>query len=390
MDWGFHAVIPRIIRTEYKELTPLQRWLYVCLKDLCGDHGTCYRTVRALVEETSISSGMISESIPVLHKAGLIHAEKKKRHTGGKEVWHITIIDIWQLNGKVHPTKRSPHEQECSRNEQTTHQQNVHNVNVHTVNENTGVCSPHEQECSLCETEAIPVSNTSNEAITESILPKCESASTVGAIAPSLSESSLLGNESLEEISTPTEKPPQEIPAPPTQEAPSEPEPPQQQTLMAPVQQQSAKVENAKKPRTKKPASQRLTLQGQHIFDLFQAARTRKVSQTDATIKASNGLGEIVESDDDFTEVHRLMKEDPFLKEKGITVDLDFMYRKWDRYIDKVDQLREAAKVEKAKQEAVERAKAQPPRPPVVKLTPLQQHLRDLEAKYAPKQTGGR
>ncbi len=86
VDFGFHAVIPRVIRTAYKHLTPVQKWLYVCLKDLCGDHGTCYRSLRALSEETDLSTGMLSESIADLHKAGLIHAEKKKRSTGGKEV----------------------------------------------------------------------------------------------------------------------------------------------------------------------------------------------------------------------------------------------------------------------------------------------------------------
>src|SRR5258708_4892285 len=120
IDFGFHATIPRAVRTHYKTLTPMQKWLYVCLKDLCGEHGTCYRTVKVLSAETNISTGMISESIPLLHKDGLIHAEKKRRSSGGKEVWHITIVDIWAANGKLHPTKRSL-------SEQTT--ENVHSVN---------------------------------------------------------------------------------------------------------------------------------------------------------------------------------------------------------------------------------------------------------------------
>jgi len=40
-DFGFHAKIPRVVRTGYKNLIPLQKWLYTCLKDLCGDHGKC-------------------------------------------------------------------------------------------------------------------------------------------------------------------------------------------------------------------------------------------------------------------------------------------------------------------------------------------------------------
>lgn len=160
IDFGFHAVIPRIIRTDYKTLTPMQKWLYVCLKDLCGDHGTCYRSLRVLSEETGISTGMLSESIPVLHEAGLVHAEKKRRTTGGKEVWHITIIDIWKANAIAHSTKRS-------QNEQTL--ENVHTVNnnVHRMNKLSEERSQNEQERSLCETEVITLSNTNTKAITE-------------------------------------------------------------------------------------------------------------------------------------------------------------------------------------------------------------------------------
>lgn len=148
VDWGFHGSIPRVVRTQYKEVTPLQKWLYVCLKDLCGDNGTCFRTVKVLALETGLSTGTISESIPVLHTAGLIHAEKKSRTSGGKAVWHITITDIWALNGKIHPTKRSPGEQTPA--------------NVHCVNEER---SHSEPERSPGETEAISRSTITSEAI---------------------------------------------------------------------------------------------------------------------------------------------------------------------------------------------------------------------------------
>lgn len=145
MDFGFYAAIPRILRTQYNDLTPAQKWLYVCLKDLCGDSGTCYRALRVLSEETGLSTGLLSKSIPLLHTKELVHAEKKRRRTGGKEVWHISIVDIWQKNGSVHPTKRSQNEQnptiECSQNEQNRE-------NVHNVNENTPERSQNERECS--------------------------------------------------------------------------------------------------------------------------------------------------------------------------------------------------------------------------------------------------
>lgn len=160
VDYGFHAVIPRMVRTHYKEVKPLQKWLYTCLKDLCGEAGTCYRTIETLAEETGISNGYLSESIPALHDAGLIHAEKKRRTTGGKPVWHITIVDIWQANAAVHPTKRSQREQT----------ENIHTVNVHSVNDNSiersqdeHKRSQREREYSQCETEEESI-----EAVSES------------------------------------------------------------------------------------------------------------------------------------------------------------------------------------------------------------------------------
>jgi hypothetical protein len=95
---GFFASVPRIVRTQYKDLSASEKWLYTCLKDLCGDRGTCFRNLRTLSIETSLSTGSLSTMIPNLHKAGLIHAEKKPRGLGGKEVWHISIVDIWQSN----------------------------------------------------------------------------------------------------------------------------------------------------------------------------------------------------------------------------------------------------------------------------------------------------
>lgn len=137
-DFGFYASVPRIVRTKYKDLSHAEKWLYVCLKDLCGDKGTCFRTLRALSEETDVSTGSLSKMIPHLHKAGLIHAEKKRRSASGKEVWHISIVDIWQENAKG-----------CSENEQSTGEvvQKMNNV-VQKMNDNPEVCSKNERDCS--------------------------------------------------------------------------------------------------------------------------------------------------------------------------------------------------------------------------------------------------
>lgn len=132
-EWGRYAMTPRIVRTQYKDLSHAEKWLYVCLKDLCGDKGVCFRALRVLSEETDISTGSLSAMIPHLHAAGLIHAEKKRRSNNptAKEVWHITIVDIWQANV-----------QECSKSE------HHEDENVQNLNEIATECSIIEQQCS--------------------------------------------------------------------------------------------------------------------------------------------------------------------------------------------------------------------------------------------------
>lgn len=125
-EWGFYACTPRIVRTQYKQLSHTEKWLYVCLKDLCGDRGMCYRTLKVLSEETDLSTGNLSTGIRNLHEAGLIHAEKKRRTNNptGKEVWHITIVDIWQANVEY-----------CSKNERSQEDVQAMNNNVQILNE---------------------------------------------------------------------------------------------------------------------------------------------------------------------------------------------------------------------------------------------------------------
>jgi len=99
---------------------------------------------------------MLSESIYALRGVGLITAEKKRRpdRPTAKEVWHISIINIWKTNGEQHPVKKcSPSEQSVSSSEQSS--QNVHTVSddVHTVNKTTRNRSRGESKRSPRETE---------------------------------------------------------------------------------------------------------------------------------------------------------------------------------------------------------------------------------------------
>lgn len=98
------------------------------------------------------------------------------------------------------------------------------------------------------------------------------------------------------------------------------------------------------KTTTKKPSGKaryQITLQGQHIIDLYQELRKRRITLNDGNIKAANGLADVVDCDEDFRDVFRMIQEDPFLNQKNVKRDLDFMYRKYDGYIDQVVKARE-------------------------------------------------
>ncbi|GCE49276.1 hypothetical protein EI42_05754 [Thermosporothrix hazakensis] len=154
-QWGFYAVIPRIIRLRYKHLPFAALWLYQCLKDLCGDQGTCFRTLRTLSQETNISTGTLSTMIRRLHDEGLIHATKKRRGSAGRELWHLSIVDIWAANAEACQQEQQAKEsispeivqnlnevpQDCSKFERSPEI-------VQNLNDTPPDCSKFERDCS--------------------------------------------------------------------------------------------------------------------------------------------------------------------------------------------------------------------------------------------------
>ncbi len=84
----------------------------------------------------------------------------------------------------------------------------------------------------------------------------------------------------------------------------------------------------------KAPPVLQLTLQGEHVLSVYETFKHRKAPRTDVTIKAANGLGEVIEDDALFTRVLEAVRDDSFLNERGVRTDLDFIYRKYDGYVD--------------------------------------------------------
>lgn len=126
---------------------------YAWLKMLCGEGGTCYRSMRTISAMTQFSTGQLSIMTHKLHEIGLIHATKHKRvDKGGKEhgwpIWHISIVDIWQKNADYFSNGTEDEKsRETAEQQMETIAESVHGMNrtVHMVN---GICP----NCSHSET----------------------------------------------------------------------------------------------------------------------------------------------------------------------------------------------------------------------------------------------
>jgi len=152
--YGF-AQVPRMVlrgQKYKKKLSLAEKGLYACLKDICGEKGECYFSLRHLAEEIDTSASTLTRYIPELRDKGLIYAEKKIRGTGENkhEIWHIRIVDIWKENDALYKT------QDCSDLKQSS---------VSNCNEDTGLFQ-NETEVFQNETKIVsfclPNNNNSN------------------------------------------------------------------------------------------------------------------------------------------------------------------------------------------------------------------------------------
>lgn len=96
--YGFAQVPRDVTRGKYKKASLVEKGLYVCLKDICGDEGECFYTLRNLAKEVNTSISTLSRYIPKMVELGLITADKKPGRSNNHEIFHITIVNIWQEN----------------------------------------------------------------------------------------------------------------------------------------------------------------------------------------------------------------------------------------------------------------------------------------------------
>jgi hypothetical protein len=128
-----------------------------------------------------------------------------------------------------------------------------------------------------------------------------------------------------------------------------------------------------------------LTKEGQHIRELWETCTKRKLSLTPANIKALNGLGEVVESDEDFNDVYKMMKNHGYYKDKKVRIDIDFMFRKFDGWIGEVDEYRREEEKKRLEEERREQMKKEGQKPQLRQFTELERRQREMAAKYMKK-----
>jgi len=96
--------------------------LYVHLKRVAGDDGSCWQSVTTLANACKMSRGIVGKARDELEIANLIKTERVDNPHGGRDFITIVITDIWKMNmdlytsspgelaNPLHELASSPHE----------------------------------------------------------------------------------------------------------------------------------------------------------------------------------------------------------------------------------------------------------------------------------------
>ena len=102
-DRDYFTIIPNYI---LNHSTIYDRSLYITLKRIVGEKGTCWMTTRNLAEKTGMSAGQVSKSLKYLLDKGWIQ-QIGKRDGKTKPINEYRIVDIWHLNSEYYRKKES-------------------------------------------------------------------------------------------------------------------------------------------------------------------------------------------------------------------------------------------------------------------------------------------
>jgi DNA-binding MarR family transcriptional regulator len=95
-DRKYFTQIPNMI---VNHSTAYEQSLYLIMKRLAGEKGTCFASLNALARKMGVSKNTAKETISKLLKRKWIKEIEKKKLRGG-QVRQFVIVDIWPRNIK--------------------------------------------------------------------------------------------------------------------------------------------------------------------------------------------------------------------------------------------------------------------------------------------------
>lgn len=139
--------IPNILFASYTKLTKEEKFLYCTLREVYWDMKPRFVSTRDLSDLTGYSRGALGNMLPRLHDCGLIHAEvRREKDKDGKEKgnakYHISILDIWELNRRFFESSIE------DREKMDPSLKLVHKMDKNSCPQNGQACPPNEPNLS--------------------------------------------------------------------------------------------------------------------------------------------------------------------------------------------------------------------------------------------------
>lgn len=107
-DHIYYTITPRLVWALSEDPYDLALWMVV--KDIAGENGTCILAREDLAALAMMSAGKCTESRDRLLARKLLNGELKRDPGYPQEVWHLSIPDFWEANvrwARMYPTIRS-------------------------------------------------------------------------------------------------------------------------------------------------------------------------------------------------------------------------------------------------------------------------------------------
>src|SRR3989339_1144898 len=104
-DKKYFTIIPNYI---LNHSTPYDRDVYIQMKRIAGEHGTCWTSQKTLAKQCGVSINRLKKSLSyLLDNKWIKYMGTKKVGTkgGGQEVNEYKIVDLWKMNGEFYEIK---------------------------------------------------------------------------------------------------------------------------------------------------------------------------------------------------------------------------------------------------------------------------------------------